>query len=82
MKYPKLIDAVIKARILPKNDWVITSDNKDYSDNKIYYVCRWLNHSFMPFTKKQEELYKEVEANYYAMKNNVRNPDKPQAYKG
>ena len=82
MKYPKLIDAVIKARIQPKNDWVITSDNKDYSDNKIYYVCRWLNHSFMPFTKKQEELYKEVEANYYAMKNNVRNPDKPQACKG
>jgi phosphoadenosine phosphosulfate reductase len=77
MKYPKLIDAVIKARNLPKNDWCITSDNKDYSDNKIYYVCRWLNHSFMPFTKKQEELYKEVEANYYAMKNNVRNPDKP-----
>lgn len=82
MKYPKLIDAVIKAKIQPKNDWVITSDNKDYSDNKIYYVCRWLNHSFMPFTKKQEELYKEVEANYYAMKNNVRNPDKPQACKG
>jgi phosphoadenosine phosphosulfate reductase len=69
MKYPKLIDAVIKARNLPKNDWAITSDNKDYSDNKIYYVCRWLNHSFMPFTKKQEELYKQVEANYYATKN-------------
>jgi hypothetical protein len=82
MKYPKLIDAVINARNLPKNDWDITSDNKDYSDNKIYYVCRWLNHSFMPFTKKQEELYKEVEANYYAMKNNVRNPDKPQTCKG
>ena len=53
MKYPKLIDAVIKARNLPKNDWDITSDNKDYSDNKIYYVCRWLNHSFMPFTKSK-----------------------------
>jgi phosphoadenosine phosphosulfate reductase len=69
MKYPKLIDAVIKARQNSKNDWDITSDNKDYSNNKIYYVCRWLNHSFMPFTKRQEELYKEVEANYYKMKN-------------
>jgi phosphoadenosine phosphosulfate reductase len=68
MKYPKLIDAVIKARNLPKNDWTITNDNKDYSDNKIYYICRWLNHSFMPFTKKQEALYKEVEENYYKMK--------------
>lgn len=48
---------------------VITSDNKDYRENKIYYICRWLNHSFMPFTKKQEELCKQVEANYYAMKN-------------
>lgn len=69
MKYPKLIDAVIKARLNPKNDWMITSDNKDYTDNKIRYICRWLNHSFMPFSKKQEELYKEVEANYYKMKN-------------
>jgi hypothetical protein len=68
MKYPKLIDAVIKARQYPKNDWDIPRDNKDYSDNKIYYICRWLNHSFMPFTKKQEALYKEVEENYYTMK--------------
>lgn len=64
MMYPKLIDSVINSRRDEHCDWVITSDNKDYSDDKVYYVCRWLNHSFMPFTKKQEELYKEVKENY------------------
>lgn len=66
MKMPKLIDAFIMARDNAEYDvnWVITSDNKDYSDDKPYYICRWLNHSFMPFTKKQEQLYKEVREAY------------------
>lgn len=68
LEHPKLIDAFIMAREKDVRDdevdWVITSDNKDYSDDKPYYICRWLNHSFMPFTKKQELLYKQVRAAY------------------
>lgn len=56
---PKLIDAFIKAREKSSFDinWIIKSDNKDYANDKCYYICRWLNHSFIPFTKKQEKLY-------------------------
>lgn len=63
---PKLIDAFIRAREKGSLciDWIITSDNIDYSDNKCYYICRWLNHSFMPFTKKQEILYQKVKEKY------------------
>lgn len=71
LKYPKLIDAFIKAR--NGKEWVITSDNKDYSDDKPYYICRWLNHSFMPFTKRQQALYEKVREAYdkvVAKKNN------------
>lgn len=68
LEHPKLIDAFIMAREKAERDddvdWVITSDNKDYSDDKPYYICRWLNHSFMPFTKPQERLYKQVRAAY------------------
>lgn len=67
MKYPKLVDSVINARIRGGGshiDWIITSDDKDYSDDKVYYVCRWLNHSFMPFSKKQEKLYKKFRKFY------------------
>lgn len=64
LKYPKLIDAVIKARDNADRDnpvnWIITGENKDYSGNKPYYVCKWLNHSFRPFTKKQELKVQEV----------------------
>lgn len=63
MRYPKLIDAIIRARECQSNtkiDWIITSEKKDYSDNKIEYVCRWLNHSFMPFTKKQQKLFEKL----------------------
>lgn len=61
MKYPKLIDAFILARERNmKIDWMLTSENLDCKDNKPYYICRWLNHSFMPFTKKQQALYYEV----------------------
>ena len=65
MDYPKLIDAVIRAREKREDiDWIITSENKDYSDNKLEYVCRWLNHSFMPFTEKQKKLFESVKENY------------------
>lgn len=68
IKHPKLIDAFIMAREKAERnteiDWYITSDNKDYSNNKPYYICRWLNHSFIPFTKKQEELYNQVRIAY------------------
>lgn len=75
LRYPKLIDAFILARNRggQKIDWVITSDNKDYSDDKPYYICRWLNHSFMPFTTRQQALYEKVREAYdkaVAKKNN------------
>lgn len=72
LKYPKLIDAFIRAREKGglEIDWIITSDNKDYSDDKPYYICRWLNHSFMPFTKRQEELYRQVRERYDAIHEN------------
>lgn len=73
LKYPKLIDAAINARVkgVLDIDWMITSDNKDYSDNKVEYICRWLNHSFRPFTKKQKELCNKVLENYNNLKNKI-----------
>lgn len=69
LRYPKLIDCVIRTREKRKDiDWVITSDGRDYADNKAYYVCRWLNHSFRPFTKKQKELCEKVISNYNSRK--------------
>lgn len=66
IEHPKLINAFILAREKGKLniDWNITSDGKDYSDDKCYYICRWLNHSFRPFTKKQEELYLKIKDLY------------------
>lgn len=73
IKYPKLIDAFIKAREKGRLniDWIITSENGDYSSDKCYYICRWLNHSFMPFTKKQEELYRKVREKYDMTRDNL-----------
>lgn len=73
MKYPKLIDAFILARKKAERnehliDWTTASDNKDYSNDNPYYICRWLNHSFMPFTPKQEELYRQVREKYNELK--------------
>lgn len=73
MKYPKLIDSVINARLRSNNkneDWFIKMDNMDCTNDKVYYVCRWLNHSFMPFTKKQEKLYRKFREYYDSLKNN------------
>lgn len=70
LKYPKLIDAFIQARekgVLATN-WLITPENKDCSNDKCYYICRWLNHSFMPFTEKQEALYEKVKEKYMELK--------------
>lgn len=72
MKYPKLIDAFILAR--EKGgldiDWEITSGGIDCKHNKPYYICRWLNHSFMPFTEKQQALYEKVMERYNEVKTN------------
>lgn len=69
LKYPKLIDAFIKAKETNiRYDWIITKDNIDYREDKVYYICRWLNHSFMPFTKKQQKLFEKVKENYLKMK--------------
>ena len=64
LKYPKLIDAFIMAHGKQERDWVITSDNKCYVNDKPYFICRWLNYSFMPFTKKQEGFYRLVREAY------------------
>lgn len=70
LRYPKLIDAFIKAKSAAKNcDWMITSDNADYAADKCLYICRWLNHSFMPFTKKQQKQYKLVKQEYNKIHN-------------
>lgn len=70
MKYPKLIDAFILAREKGglEIDWMITSENLDCKDNKPYYICRWLNHSFMPFTKSSRPLYEKVMERYNEVK--------------
>lgn len=78
MRYPKLIDCFIYAREKAKQngtkiDWIITSDNKDYSNDKIYYICRRLNHSFMPFTAKQEKLYLKFREKYDLIHNKSNN---------
>lgn len=67
MRYPKLVDCTINARIRGGRndvDWIIKTEDIDYSNDKVYYVCRWLNHSFMPFTKKQEKLYRKFRKYY------------------
>lgn len=66
LKYPRLIDAFIRAREKGNLniDWIITSENKDYSDDKCYYICRWLNRSFRPFSKRQEAEYLLVRKEY------------------
>lgn len=70
LRYPKLIDCVISSRDRSEHphDWIITSENKDYSDNKVEYICRWLNHSFRPFTKKQQKMFEKVKEKYMTMK--------------
>ena len=62
---PKLIDVLINARTKCDDiDWIIASEYLDCNNDKCYYICRWLNHSFMPFTKKQEILYQRVKEKY------------------
>lgn len=67
MRYPKLIDAIIKARVNANRsdiDWIVTSDKVDLTSDKVEYVLRWLNRSFRPFNKKQRKLADEIKANY------------------
>lgn len=73
IRYPGLIDCVIRAREKSENkniDWIITGQNKDYSDNKCMYVCMWLNHSFRALTKRQTKLAEIVCENYKQYKQN------------
>lgn len=68
IQHPKLIDAFIKAREKRSDiNWIITSENKDYSMDKVKYICRWLNHSFRPFSKKQRLLFDKVLTAYNAI---------------
>ena len=53
-KYPKLINAVLKTALRDRQNFIIRE--KDLSDDKILYVCLWLN-SFHSFSKKEEKLY-------------------------
>lgn len=65
IEHPKLIDAFIKAREKRKDiDWFITKDNDDFSNRKAEYICRWLNHSFRPFSKKEIILKDKVIETY------------------
>ena len=72
IKYPKLVDAFILAREKRKDiDWYIWADNKDYSDNKVEYICRWLNHSFRKFSKRDKYLYDNFLEHYRKLKYNL-----------
>lgn len=72
VRYPKLIDAFIRAKEKsPRCDWIITSDNADYSNDKVYYICRWLNRSFRPFSKRQQKEYELVKEAYKRKHNNL-----------
>lgn len=75
LKYPKLIDAFIKARENSSLNlgWKIIRENLDLKDDKCLYICRWLNHSFMPFTPKQELLYQKVKEAYQKLHKKVNN---------
>lgn len=62
-------------QLKPIIDW---SDNDVWSyifkyylpiNPECYYIWRWLNHSFMPFTNKQKQLYKK-DREAYCLKNN------------
>lgn len=67
MTYPRLIDAVIKARENAQRDdlgWMIKKENSDLKDDKVEYVCRWLNRSFRVLTKKQRRLADNIKKNY------------------
>lgn len=76
MRYPKLVDCVINAREKGGHGnnnchWIVCKgrpDEEDLTEDKVLYVCRWLNHSFMPFTKKQEELYRKFREYYDNLK--------------
>jgi phosphoadenosine phosphosulfate reductase len=73
MRYPKLIDAIIKARENANRsdmDWIVTSDKVDLTSDKVEYVLRWLNHSFRPFSKKQRKLADMVKQRYNELKQN------------
>lgn len=56
MRMPKIVDAFINARSNERS-WII--DGKDFSDDKPYYICRWLNHSWRPFTNREQQLYEQ-----------------------
>lgn len=72
-KYPGLIDSFIIVRLKgnPYCNWFITNDNKDYSDDKLYYICRWLNRSFRKFSKKQQKEYEAFKRVYERYKNEI-----------
>lgn len=73
VRYPKLIDCFIKAKEKnPNCDWIISCDKKDYSEDKVYYICRWLNHSFRPFSKRQEQEYQLIKEAYNISKEHTK----------
>lgn len=85
MKYPKLVDAFILAKEKGSRErcnWIITYEGKDYKDDKPYFICRWLNHSWMPFTRKQQELYETFRKKYDLIhsKKDENKQDNPQVH--
>lgn len=60
IKYPKLIDVVIRMLEQSGNDFFISRENKYYGDtyfNKIKFVLKWLNYSFRELKGKDKEAY-------------------------
>ena len=72
MKYPKMIDCIIAVREKRGEiDWKIHSEKLDLTNDKVQYVCRWLNHSFRPFSKRQMAMFKRIKETYDAFKHNT-----------
>ena len=66
---PATVDAFIRARLTnPSCDWQIQKEGSNFETDKVQYICRWLNHSFQPFTKRQRANYERFRAHYDEIK--------------
>lgn len=60
IKYPKLINVVIRILEQSGNDFIISKENKYYGDtyfNKIKFILKWLNYSFRELKGKDKKAY-------------------------
>ena len=68
-RYPKLVDAISKA--CGRRTEVKRHDD-DFPADEVYFVCRWLNYGFKPFTKPLAEEYRKFRQFYDDWKNKTK----------